>query len=416
MKIKTSMLLVLLYAGVLALVPFTWWPANQHLVGGDDIKYEYVKPATKLASLLDGNLARLSVSESAVIHEVSGFPFYLVITTLRKALPFINTQQLINSFILAGSFLAFFWMIAAIPIADQPQGRFHIVGRFVAANVYALSTFNIPTMWSHQLPEYVYMATLPLIIGFLIRSATRYSAADSTTAALILAISPSPYGSAPWLIPVAICGLPLAIALAINRPRDTLWTSMIFFFTTGILLFPTIISMIEFGGYSPEMFDSGIVKGSIAGFKALSQNNSLIYPIALTPNEWMLPNIPLYRTLPWLFYGAIIILAVIMLALAIVSVLSTLLQSNHVDKTVSTGVLLSWGLSIILYVGGGTKMLLTTLVTLMETFPLLIMFRSNYDKFGMAISLFSSIMVFYSLMTIYSFRTCSEATESVEKP
>jgi hypothetical protein len=408
MNNKVDMLLIWFYAALLALLPFTWWPANQHLVGGDDIKYEYISPAMKIVSLLDGNQVSLSVSESSVIQEVSGFPFYLILTSFRTAMPFLNTQQLVSALVLSGSFLAFYWLTSTIPLIGRAQGRVPVIMRFVSANVYALSTFNIVTMWSHQLPEYVYMATLPLIVGFFMRSATRYSVADSIAAALALALSPIPYGAAPWLIPVAICGLPLVIALAFDHPRDTLSTFLTFSLATMVLLFPVWIAMYEFSGYTQGLFDAAAVKEGGRIFMTLNQNNSLFNPIALTPNEWLLGNLHLYREYPRLFKVAINSLIPIVFALVVTSTLTVGLRDYREHRKIFAGVLLSWGLSVVLYAGGGVKILFTYLAAGIEAFPFLIMFRNNYDKFAMAISLFSSIMLYYSLALIYSLRNLSK--------
>lgn len=60
-------------------------------------------------------------------------------------------------------------------------------------------------------------------------------------------------------------------------------------------------------------------------------------------------------------------------------------------------------------------MLFNLIVASMEAFPFLTMFRNNYDKFSMAIALFSSFMVFHSLMLIYSFRNGNKVVEFIEE-
>lgn len=406
--------LVWLYTALLALLPFFWWPAGQHLVGGDDSKYEYLAPVTKLSSLFSGDVAGLAVSEGAVIQEVSEYSFYLMLAALREALPFLNTQQLVNGLVFAGSFLAFFWMTSAVPGVGQAQGRIQSVARFVAANVYALSMFNMITMWSHQLPVFVYLATLPLILGLLIRSARKFTVTDSLAASLVLALSPFPYASAPWLLPVAICGLPIGLALALDRPKDTLLTLATFSMATLALLFPVWIAMTEFRAYSQGMFDTDSAKESVRIFKELNRNNSLIYPLGLTPHEWLLGIIPLYRDSPRFFENTVYIHASIMIGLAIASIVAIVRSVNREYRRVCAGVLLSWGLSVVLYTGGGTEILFNLLIASMEAFPFLTMFRNNYDKFSMAIALFSGLMVFYSLMLVYSFRNDDKVVEFIK--
>lgn len=412
MKIKASTLLISLYTLLLMLLAFTWWPANLHLVGGDDIKYEYIDPSSKVSSLLNQDEVMLSGSESYLIHEISGFPFYVILWLLHAILPFLNTQQLVNSLVLAGSFLGFFWMVSTIPVVGKARGYVPLVLRFVTANVYVFSTFNIVTVWDHQLPVYIDIAVLPFIVGFIIRSATKYSLADSVAAALLMALSPAPYASVPWLVPVAMCGLPLLVALVLERPKDIFYTLATVFIAGAALLFPAIITMTEFSGYSSGMFASDQLKESIRVFTELNKNNNLIYPLALTPpQDFLLAKLSLYREMPGMFKGVIYTLATTMFALAVTSVLVIWRRENRGNRRVFVGVLLSWGLGVILYAGGGNGVLLSFLVEAMEKFPFLMMLRNNFDKFGMAISLFSSLMIFYSLVYIYcSFNRRETAT------
>lgn len=411
MKIKISTLLISLYTLLLMLLAFTWWPANLHLVGGDDIKYEYIDPSSKISSLLNGDKVMLSPSESYLTHEISGFPFYVILSSLHTIFPFLNTQQLIDSLVLAGGFLGFFWMTSVIPVVGQARGYVPLVVRFVAANVYVFSTFNIVTVWDHQLPVYIDIAVLPFVLGFVIRSATNYSLADCVVVALLIALSPAPYGSIPWLVPVVLCGMPLLIAFAFEQPKDLCYTFATILLVCVILLFPAFITMAEFRGYSSGMFASDQVKESIRGFIELNKNNSLIYPLALTPpQDFLLVKLSLYREMPGMFKGVIYSLAVTMVALFVTAVLIVWRPGNRGNRRIIIGVLLSWLLCVILYAGGGNGAFLSFLVEAMKEFPFLTMLRNNYDKFGMAISLFSSLMIFYALIYIYgSFNTRGSA-------
>lgn len=344
----------------------------------------------------------LAGSESGLIHEMSAIPFYMVIAVLHTILPFLNTQHLVHSFVLAGGFLGCFWMLSMVPVAGRTQGYVPLFVRFVAANVYAFSTFNIVTLWDHQLPSYVYIATLPFIVGFIMRSVQKYTVVDSVAAALLLAFSPTPYGSVPWLIPVVICGLPLVIVHALERPKDLFYTLATFLIASAVLLFPTIIAMIEFRGYSAGMFASDQVKESVRVFAELNRNNDLIYPLALTPpQDFLLSKLSLYREMPGLFNGVMNTLAATMGALFVSAVLVIWRRENRGNRRIIVGVLLSWGISVIFYAGGGNGLLHAFLVAGMEQFSFLTMLRNNYDKFNLAISLFSSLMVFYSLVYIY---------------
>jgi hypothetical protein len=411
----TSNKLVLLYTVLLALLPFLWWPAGQHLVGGDDSKYEYIAPVSKLALLFSGDIGGLAVSEGAVIHEVSAYSFYLILAALREVLPFLNTQQLVNGLVFAGSFLAFFWMTSVLPAVGLAPGRILMLARFVAANVYSLSMFTMITMWSHQLPVFVYLATLPLTLGFFVRSTRQFTLTDSLAASLVLSLSPFPYASTPWLLPVVICGLPLGLALALERPKDTLLTIVTFFSATLVLLFPVWIAMTEFRAYSEGMFSTDSVLESLRVFKELNFNNSLFYPLGLSPHRWLLGNIPIYRSSPSLFESVVYLHAAIMIFFVIIFIVAIMRPITQVYRKVYVGVLLSWGLSLVLYTGGGTEIFFNLIVASMEAFPFLTMFRNNYDKFSMAIAFFSGLMVFYSLLLAYSFRSSNKVVYSIEK-
>lgn len=402
MKIKVSTLLISVYTLLLMLLAFTWWPADLHLVGGDDIKYEYIDPSSKVSTLLSHAKIMLSPTESYLTHELSGFPFYVILSLLNTIFPFLNTQQLVNSFVLGGGFLGVFWMTSTLPVVGKASGYVPLVVRFVAANVYVFSTFNIVTVWGHQLPVYIDIAFLPFIFGFLFRSFTKFAVADCVAVAILMALSPAPYGNIPWLVPIVLCGLPLLLALALDRPKDVFFTLATVFIAGAVLLFPTIAAMAEFSGYSSGMFAADQVKESVRMFVELNKNNNLIYPFALTPpQDFLLAQLSLYREMPGMFKGVIYSLAVTMAALFVSTTLVVWYRGSRDNRKIIVGVLLSWLLCVVLYAGGGNAVLLSFLVEAMKEIPFLMMLRNNYDKFGMAISLFSSMMIFYSLIYIY---------------
>ena len=402
MKFKTSTLLICFYIVLLTLLPFTWWPSSLHLLGGDDIKYEYIEPYLKLSLLFSNDMVSLAGSVGHLIHEISAFPFYLILTVLHFILPFINTQHLVHSVVLVGGFIGFFWMLRMIPVDSLLEGEVQLFVRFVAANVYAFSTFNIITMWDHQLPVYVYISTLPFMLGFILRSTQKYSAIDSLAAALLLTFSPSPYGGIPWLAPVVICGLPLIIALACERPKNLTYTLSTFLIACLLLMFPAIIAMVEFGGYSTGTFSSDALRNSIHVFTEVNKNNALIYPISLVPpQDFLQIKLYFYREFPWIFETLVYMLAAIIFTLVAVAVILSMRYENRENRGLLLGVFLSWLLSVILYAGGGGETLRSLLVAVIEKFPFLLMFRNNYDKFNIAISIFSSLIIYYLLTFIY---------------
>lgn len=401
-----------LYAALLGLLPFFWWPASVYLVGGDDSKYEYLSPVTKLSMLFSGDLPRLAVSEGVVIQEFSGYPFYLVLAALNNIFPFLNTQQVLNGIILGGSFAAFFWFMSVLPSPGQGQSREHLVARFVASNVYALSMFTMITIWSHQLPVFVYLATAPLILGFLIRSTMQFKISHSLAASLIFALSPFPYASVPWLLPLVICGLPLCLAFAYRYPKDTFLTFVTFISSSVVMQFPTLVAMSEFGVYSHGMFNANAVSESIRIFKELNAKNSLIYPLGLSPNERFLNQISLYRTFPIQFKVSIYIYAVIMVGLVASATFVIMKSMNKMLRSVYFSIVVSWGISVICYTGGGAEKFSTIISSCMDSFPYLTMFRNNHDKFSIAISFFSGLIVFYSLLFNASFRVSNRKIEN----
>ena len=368
-----------------------------HLVGGDDSKYEYLAPEDKISALLSGNIVSIAVSESALIHEVSAFPFYCIIFLLKKLFPYLNVQQLVNGLVFSGSFLAFFWMTSILPgISRREYTEFFII-RFIASNAYAMSLFTAITLWSHQLPVFVYLATIPLIFGLLVTSMAQFSLVKCLAAGLVLSLSPSPYASIPWVIPVLICALPFVYVLIYTKPIDALITITVFLLTILLLLFPTMIAMSEYRIYSSGMFDPEATRESIRIFTEVNKNNSLIYPLGLSPNAWLLESLPIYQNSKKIFNFAVYLQSAITIGLALISILATARTKNKIKRNIFAGIILSWILSLILYTGGGVNILFNLLVAGLEGFPFLTMFRNNYDKFAIAIAFFSSIMIFYSL-------------------
>lgn len=391
-------------------VPFLWWSQELYFLGGDDIKYEYVYPQLKLEAILEGGFSHLAPNESVLLYEISGFLFFLVLTILKFIFPFLNLQTFTNTVVLAGSFASFFWLTGILSHRPAPN-RTQFAIRFLAANIYALSSFQIATLWISQLPVYVYIFTVPLIFGLLLKSATSFSWWHTVLAALIVAISPSPYGSIPWTLPIAICSLPIVISLLFRSLFATLATLTLFGLASLVLAFPALIAMGTFAAYSPGTFSNSQVSDSVRLFIEVNNQNSVITSLALLPTDLIANGLPVFRDYPKtsafllavvaLITTIIILMAIILrIRLYFVPALHGMTRKQSQPKSLFCGILLAWVICVFLYSGGGSTYFVEMIGAWMKKFPWLIMFRNNYDKFAIAISLFSALIVYQSFWTI----------------
>lgn len=398
----------------LFIVPCLWWPQDLYLLGGDDIKYEYVYPNLKVDLILGSFFTHLVPNESVLVHEISGFLFYLVLTVIKFIFPFINLQTLVNTMVLAGSFVSFFWLTGILSHRN-PSSRTHFAIRFLAANIYALSSFQIATLWITQLPVYVYIFTIPLIFGLLVKSAASFSWWHTVLAALIFAISPSPYGCIPWTLPIALCSLPIVISLFFRNFFGTLTTLTLFGLTSLVLALPALIAMGTFAAYSPGTFATSQVADSVRLFIEVNSQNSIITNLALLPTDLVARGLPVLREYPktsdfLLVVVASITTVIILMAifLRIRSVLKPssvgLEKTTNQPKMIFCGILLAWAMCVFFYTGGGSIDSVEMIGAWMKNISWLIMFRNNYDKFSIAISLFSALIIYQSLWIILTWQ------------
>lgn len=392
------------YAAILVFIGFTWRSQDLFLVGGDDIKLEFFDPHSKFSSFILWSKYSLTGSESYVIHELSSLPFYGILYLIHSMIPFINLQNLINGFVFGGSFLGFYWMLAKFDHELIRGDAFQEFIRFTASNIYAISTFSIVTLWSNTLPVYLDIAIMPIILGLLFSSFHRFSLLNSVSAALVLTFSPAPYGSMPWLLPILICFLPIFFSYCLTNLRNAFLTTGSFFLSTCLLMFPAIILIFQLGGYSNEMVTSTSLSDGIRVYRELNRDNSLLMALGGTPPQsWSLSHLHIYKVAPKTIY---IFSYIASFGLIFIAILNLWLAFRaHITraralKTIS--VVISWLTASILYTGGG-QYCVSLMIWLMKIFPILVMFRNNYDKYSIAISIFFSLFMYFGTLNIYRY-------------
>ena len=394
---KLNIYLVLLYTVLLSMACYSWWPSNFYLLGGDDIKYEYIDPISRVNGILNLDFLSKIGSESSLLTDISGAPFYIFLAVIKLCLPFINLQKLIYSIVLGGGFLGFYWMTNIFVYSKAKKDNITLVIQFVSANVYAFSTYNIVTLWDHQLPIFVDIALIPIIFGLFVRSTINFSIKDCILAGILISISPLPYGSIPWTLPVVFCGAPLFLTLTVNHFKSASCTLLLTLASSVIFLMPTIITSLDIKPFTTSMFNDYQMAASVRIFKAVNEGNSLIDLIAMLPPQEFL-KIKIYPLKEWAigFQIQTYLILIIVLSLTISAILNFKNKNNYV----LIGILLSWFLCLFLFAGVG-NFSLNLITNIVEHLPFLIMFRNSYDKFSMAISLYSSLSILCLLMSLH---------------
>lgn len=403
-KNKQYMIVFILYVLFLALLPFLWWNSNLFLLGGDDIKLEYINPLFKLQNILSTDKIRSAWTESTLIHDFSNVPFLVLLLSIHLLFPYLNLQLLISSLIMSFGFLGFYWMCGALPGFNNANKISNFI-RFTAANLYIFSTFTIYTLWSHQLYPYIYIGIVPFLVSLIIKSTTEYSLNKGILSSLIIAFSPSFYSNIPWLLPVFICGIPMiSMVIVFSKIKNFLKTMILISIVSCALMFPTFLSISIFKSYTTGIFSLDSISNSIHVFQQVNLNNSIWNIFSLQPAQEFL------YTETWMYKNMLQITKLIKVIMIEVFILliALLMYSLRAKKQINLrkkitfllGISVSYSFSVIGYMGGG-KIVLSFLAGLMETFPLLIMFRNNYDKFSLSIALYSSIFIAYLLLIVY---------------
>ena len=390
------------YPLILLILPFSWWNNNLYMLGGDDIKIEYLNPSLYINAIINSNIINNAESESILIQDISNVPYFIFLFTLAKILPFLNLQLLVYGGVLSVSFFGFYWMSKKMPGINNQGTVIDVLIRFTVANMYAFSSFAIFSLWDHQLHPFIYVATLPIIFGMFLRSALKFSLAKCLVVAILITISPSFYSNLPWLIPILMSGLPFFLCILLNSPKSFFATSIVITVISIALVFTIPLTIFSFKSYSSGMFLSDVVAGSVRAFLEVNSDNSSMNFFALIPpHQFIFSRLWIFREMPTIFF-IILYLTVIFVSLLFISLVGTLFIKNKLIKNnILLGVLLSYLLSFILY-AGGSKYILEILANGMSEFPIFIMFRNNYDKFSLAVSLYSCIFLLYGLIKGYS--------------
>ena len=387
------------YTALLLILPFGWWDNNLNMLGGDDTKIIYFNPSLYLNSIINSNVINFSQAESILIQETSNAPFYAFLFVINKTLPFLNLQLLIFGMVLSFSFIGFYWMSSNMPGIKNENSKSEEIIRFTAANMYTLSTFAIYTLWDHQLYPLIYMASCPIIFGIFLRSSIKFSINKCLAASILIAFIPL-YSNLPWLIPILICGIPFFFFMALNSPRNFLYTCVTIVVTSGILVFTIPLIAFTFQSYSSGMFLPDVIAGSVRAFLEVNSNNIAINFFAFIPPQqfqisrlWLFQEYPIAYLIIQNATSCIVILLCILMGIVFFMNKKSLIKNN-----ILMGILLSYLLSFILYTGGN-KYIMEILARGMKDFSIFIMFRNNYDKFSLAVTIYSSILIIYALTT-----------------
>lgn len=397
---------IILWAYLLCVlcIPFFWWDSGFYLLGGDDLKYEYLDPAIKLNLFYQQNLFGNIRSVSSLLTDISGFPFYCILYCLKNAFPFINTQQLIYAFVLGGAFMGFYRFAGVLAFEANIQigGLSNFYFRLIAANMYIFSPFLIVSMWSGQLPYIVHMATLPLILSLLTESTRLFSWIKILLASVLLTFSPSLYGSIPWVFPIIICASPIIFIVIIKRQKSSLQTLGLFFLVVGLLNFPTILASVSMDGYLNSQFSSSALQESIKVFSAVNKDINFLTVLGLIPSQnFLLNQLTVYEQMPIFF---LILSAAVSFSVILLSAGTLLLASfgkNFKNRALIISLAVSALLSLLLFSGGGGAIGSDLLGKLMNSFPIFIMFRNTFDKFSIAVALFTSLWLYFTFTIIY---------------
>ena len=385
-------------------IPFFWWNSGFYLLGGDDLKYEYIDPAVKLNSFYQHNFFGNIRSAAGLISEISGFPFYFILYCLKNIFPFINAQQLLYAIILGVGLIGFYRFTGVFGLEANIKttclSDFYF--RIIAANIYIFSPFLIVTMWSAQLPYLVQTATLPLVLSLLMESTRLFSWKKILLASILMTLSPSLYGSIPWVFPIIICAFPIVIITTINHFKSSIQTLGLFFLIIALLNYPTIIAFLSMGGYSNHQFSSSALQESIRVFSAVNNDVNFLTVLGLIPSQnFLLNQLSVYEKMPILFFTLSAVVASTVLLLSTVTLALVFGGKNSKNRLFLISLGVSALLSLLLVSGGGSQIGTNLLGKLMNSFPIFIMFRNSFDKFSIAAALFSSLWLYLTFTIIY---------------
>ena len=398
-----------LYVALLAAIPFSWWNSSFYLIGGDDLKYEFVDPLTKIESIISDPAFSLIRSISGLLTEVSSFPFYCALYFFKKIFPFINTQQLIYSLIFSVGFTSFYWLLGIchrlIGAKIIPGSDFYL--RFIVANLYIFSPFLIVTMWSGQLPCVMLIASLPLVMALIIESILDFSWPKILLASVLTTIFPSPYGSIPWVLPTLICALPIISFFILKYCKQSFLNFGLFFFITFVLNFPTWIVSFGISAYSADQFSSTALQDSMLVFSTVNKGISFFTTIGLIPSQsFLLKLLSPFNNRPSLFIFLSSFATITILALFIATLLLSILKKTLVSWPLIISFFCSALLSYLLVSGGGGDIGTNILIRLMNYLPFLSMFRNSFDKFSIAAAFFPPIWIYFSFILINQYLSC----------
>ena len=311
-------------------------------------------------------------------------PFLFLLNIFKKVIPFLNTQYLFYGLNLSVGYLAFIFMFR-----ELSKKMLKIELEMISGLFYVFSNFTIFTLWNHQLNPMYLVSVFPLGIYLFVKALKTNQSIYSIILALLLSLFSILFMAVPWTLGAIIGLLPVVVYL-IGKYGIVFLKQFIIFISLFCLLnlywiFPFAYSIITGSGTSSDFVGSAINSNATenAGniIKIVSGGNNLLFPLFNQFHTLVQPK-------------SLIFSLMVIFPLIIISKLIFAKPNNYLHYFF----LVSWAISLYLFtviIFGESG--LTFFLWLNQHIPGFNMFRFMYDKFGYALAITSSMLLFSSI-------------------
>jgi len=376
----------------LALVPLLFWDATYNL-GGDDSKLYYLFPSEILENY-DLNLYSRNAPGSLGSYTSLAYltPFFLILSTLKKILPLMNTQNLVFGLNLSIGYLYFIFLYRELTERKNRVGQEAIGGLF-----YVFSNFTAYTLWKHQLFPLYLISSFPLALYLFTKAIKTNRIVYTVLTTLVVSLFSIVVMSLPWLLAVIICIFPVLLFL-ISKYKSKFFKHFVIFAILFLLLnsywlFHYLFSVTSSMGGGSDLISTNITpektKEAASIMTDAVRGNSLLYPLFNQFNTSVQsPNIflPILTIFPLIVF-------------------TSFLFSKTIRYS-TVAIFFFWIFSLYFFVvkifGDSGLSFFLWLNTHIKGFN---MFRFMYDKFGYALALSSSLLLFSALGVLNQIRS-----------
>ena len=363
-----------------------------YFVGGDDTKLYYIFPEEFLKNftvniISDNTLGGANTGYGTAAHFI---PFLIVISFLKKALPFVNVQFLMYGLNYAFAFL-FFYLFLTIWL--KTGNFFSLLSKITASLFYVFSPFLVETLYKNQLISVYLISLMPAMLYLFSRAVINRKYIYTLVAVLLFSVFSTTLNTLPWSLPILITSVPVFAHIFWKHKKSFLINSLIFTVMLLALNFFWIFHFVNSnisgkGVASSKDYYSTLEyrQANIEGILNLTRLMNPLVPVLTKVDYSFKKNFSLFYLKNIIFIGTIAFAGI-------------LLNKSGRKKLTSIywvsigGFLLSWFLFSPNFGNWGPNYFLK----FVTTFPFGIMFRNMFDKFSMPLAFYYSFSLAVSL-------------------